>query len=197
MKTLFNKTSLALGFSLLGAISSMSAIAMASDVKHQVHEIEVIAKDSDDVKVFVSVDGDVTDLNFPKSTLEDKAQLENALADVPEEIREKLLKTLSAIHHDGDVMKIEMHGDSTDHSSWVSDNEQVFVIHAGDENTSDIAQKVITKFKHGDGDVSLNKVFKFKHGGKLGADGVIRLLNHGKFSADDLDKIQQALDKKR
>ena len=199
MKNYFNKTSLALAFSLLGAASSMSAIAMNTSDKDQIHEVEVIADDSEDVKIFVSIDGEVTDVKLPKSALGDKAQLEAALIDLPVELREKLLNDLGNIHLEDKMVKIDKQGHSTN-LSWNSDseNEHVIVLHTEMEgSTDDVANKLIKEFKHVSADGSMEKVFKIKHDGKLSAESVIRLLNHGDFSPEDLDKIQQALDAKR
>ena len=196
---LFGKTTLAVTLSVAGAVSSASALAMMSEDKHistEVHQIEVIADGSgatsDLAKIFVDIDGEVTNLSIPKSSLQDKAALEAALADVPEELREKLLKDLGNIHFDENIIKIvksEGHGNGVSWSSD-SDNEHVFVIELDDgELGSDIANKVIKKFRHGNGE----KIIEFKHGGNLGADSIIRLLEHGKYSADELDKIQQEI----
>lgn len=200
---LFKKTSLAIAFSLAGVVSSVSALAMVSDDDHvstEIHQIEVSVEDTgssmDEAKIFVDIDGEVTNLSIPKSSLQDKAALEAALADVPEELREKLLKDLGNIHIDENTIKI-VKGDGHDSAmSWSSDtgNEHVFVIEMEEgELGSDIANKVIKKFRHGSGE----KIIEFKHGAGLGADSIIRLLEHGKYSADELNKIQQALDAKR
>lgn len=199
MNRLINKTSLALSLSLFGAVSSMSALAMTTDNKHQVHEIEITADDSDLVNVFVSIDGEVTDVKIPKSALEDQAQLADVLVDIPQDVREKLIESLSSLNHEDKMVKIEMKGGDND-VSWVSnaDSEHVIVLHKDTgEHSENIVKKVVREFKHISHDGNDAKVFKFKHGGKLSADSLIRMLDRGDFTAEDLDKIQQALDKKR
>ena len=42
-----------------------------------------------------------------------------------------------------------------------------------------------------------HKIFKFEHGSEMGAKGIIKMLQHGDYSAEELNKIQQALDSKR
>ena len=198
---LFGKTSLALALSLAGVISSVSALAMATDDEHsahQIHEIEVITGDlssnSDLAKIFVNIDGDMTNVSIPKSALQYRSQLEEALADVPEELREKLLDELGNIEFDANVIKIIKSDGS--HMSWGHDDTSanVFVIKMdGDDTSTDIAQKVMKRFKHG----NVEQIIEIAHGDGLSADSIIRLLKHGKYSAEDLDKIQQILDEKR
>jgi len=195
----FRKTALAVAFSLIGVVSSVSALAMATNEQNnvvEIHEIEVIADDSDTVKIFASNDGDVTNVSLPKSALQDKEQLAAALVDVPEDLREKLLQSLGNIHFDENVIKIIKGEDHDNAMSWSSDSdsEQVFVIELDDDNSNtEIVSQMIKKFSHGD----VEKVIEFKHGAGMSADSVIRLLEHGKYSVDDLNKIQQALDAKR
>jgi len=195
----FRKTALAVAFSLIGVVSSVSALAMATNEQNNVvetHEIEVIADDSDTVKIFASNDGDVTNVSLPKSALQDKEQLAAALVDVPEDLREKLLHSLGNINFDDNVIKIIKAEGHDNAMSWSSDSdsEQVFVIELDDDNSNtEIVSQMIKKFSHGD----VEKVIEFKHGAGMSVDSVIRLLEHGKYSVDDLNKIQQALDAKR
>jgi len=199
----FGKNSLAIAFSLAGVVSSVSALAMATgdgESVHKIHEIEVITSDlhssSDLAKIFVNIDGDMTDVSIPKSSLKDRAQLEEALADVPEDIREKLLDELGNIEIDANVIKIFKSDDAENGISWTSDSigQQVFVMEMeDDEHITDIAQKVMKKFKHSSGE----KVIEIAHGNGLSAKSIIRLLKQGKYSGEDLDKIQQILDEKR
>jgi len=195
----FRKTALAVAFSLIGVVSSVSALAMATNEQNNVvetHEIEVIADDSDTVKIFASNDGDVTNVSLPKSALQDKEQLAAALVDVPEDLREKLLHSLGNINFDDNVIKIIKAEGHDNAMSWSSDSdsEQVFVIELDDDNSNtEIVSQMIKKFSHGD----VEKVIEFKHGAGMSVDSVIRLLKYGKYSVDDLNKIQQALDAKR
>lgn len=188
-----NKTALAIAFSVAGVLSSVSALAMTSDVKEVKHRIEVVADESENVRVFVSVNGDMTKVEVPKEALTDKDQLADALVDVPEEVKTKLIDQLANIHMDDGMIKVEafVHGD--EHNTWVNkDDEHIVIVKAGDvAEGEEGAKRVIKRMKKGD------KVFEFKTGGGLSADTIIRLLGHGEFSSDDLDKIQRALDEKR
>lgn len=188
-----NKTALAIAFSVAGVLSSVSAIAMTSDVTEVKHRIEVVADESENVRVFVSVNGDMTKVEVPKEALIDKDQLADALVDVPEEVKTKLIDQLANIHMDDGMIKVEtfVHGD--EHNTWVNkDDEHIVIVKAGDlAEGEEGVKRVIKRMKKGD------KVFEFKTGGGLVADTIIRLLGHGEFSSDDLDKIQRALDEKR
>ncbi|WP_286235553.1 hypothetical protein [Thalassotalea sediminis] len=191
MRTI-NKTTLAIAFSVLGALSSMSAIAMSTaEIKE--HRIEVIADGEQDVQVFVSTNGEVTELALPKATLSDTVALKDALSDLPEDLRNKVAEQLGNIHLDANIVKI--HSDSKAITSWADgDAEQVFVFEIEDETSdNNIAKKIIKKFKH-DG---AHKVIEIKRNGHMGPELIMKLLKNGEFTVDDLDKIQQALDAKR
>jgi len=204
---LLNKTSLALALSIFGAASTMSALAVASadkDELRQLHRIEVIAGDSEQVKVFVNANGETTNVSLTKDALQDRAQLEAALVDVPEELREKLLNSLDSLHLDTKVIDIDGLVELGEGMSLLenSSGENVFVVKIdGDESEHSIASTVVRElkhsFKHGLSTGDKHRVIEFKHRGKLGADSVVRMLEHGKYSAEELNKIQQALDAKR
>lgn len=191
MKVL-NKTALAISLSLIGAISSMSAIAMSKAERRIEQKIEIVADDTKDVQVFVSNNGNITELEVPQASLTDKAYLENALADLPSDLREKLVAQLSNIHMDGKVIKLN----TADANTWVEgDGEKVIVLKSiGEGDAHTIAKEMVQQFTVGDGK---HKVFEFKHGKKATANTVMRLLEHGSFTPEELDKIQQALDAKR
>lgn len=189
---IMNKTALAVSLSLIGAISSMSAIAMSKGELRKEQKIEISVDDSKDVQVFVSHDGDITELEVPKSLLTDKAYLDNALAALPGELREKVVSQLTGIHMDGHVVQLK----SGEVNTWVdSGSDKVIILKSIDEeNGKSIAKRIVQKFSSGDGK---HKIFEFKHGNKVSADSVTRLLKNGDFTPDELDKIQQALDAKR
>ncbi|OKY24782.1 MULTISPECIES: hypothetical protein [Thalassotalea] len=191
MKTI-NKTTLAIAFSVLGALSSMSAIAMStSDSKE--HQIEVIADGDKDVQVFVKSNGEVADLVLSEATLNDLTALKGALSVLPEDLRDKVAEQLGNIHVDADMIKI--HSNSESISTWTDGNaEQVFVFEIEEESSgSNIAKKIVKEIKH-DGE---HKVIQIKKAGHVGPDLIMKLLEKGEFTVDDLDNIQQALDAKR
>lgn len=199
MKNNLQNKSLVLALSLIGVVSCMSASAMNTIENQQIHEVEVFADTSDEVKISVNIDGEMTELTLPKAVLEDKAQLAAALEHLPEDLRANLIDDLSSFHHDGKMIKKLKKNHESD-VSWHSDadKEHVIVIknnEAGAANKH--TKKIIKEFKHisEEGDEEL--VFEINHQGMLNADSIIRLLKNGKFSAEELNQIQQALDAKR
>ncbi|GLX80515.1 hypothetical protein tinsulaeT_38550 [Thalassotalea insulae] len=181
---LLNKTVLALGFSVVGAVSSMSALAVAAGTESIVHEIKVKASDSEQVQVFVNADGDTRNFQFSHDVLQDEGKLAEALKELPQELGEKL--TLLLTNFDNSNLDFDF--------DIGNDGDHVVMVKLHGEPGSNIEQKVMKTFKHTKGE---HKVVRMNHHDKLSADSVIRLLKHGKFSAEDLDKIQQALDAKR
>lgn len=189
------KLTAAIILSLGGAISSMSALAMATDneVHKEVREISIEAEHGKNVKLFVDNNGDMVNVSIPHSALSDESQLAEYLQDVPEDVREKLLNELSNLSENLFVLSgSKGHGEEM---RWVTsgDSDNMIIIENDGDHKLDIEKHIIKEFT-GDGE---HKVFKFKHGGDMKASAIISMLEFGKFSADELDKIQQALDAKR
>lgn len=190
MKTI-NKTTLALAFSVLGAVSSMSAIAMSTESSKE-HRIELIADGNKDIQVFINAQGDISEFELSPDTLKDPVALESALTNVPVEIRDKLVEQLQRIDIGANVIHIE--NSHEDISTWTDgESEQIFVFNIDDASNSNIAKKLVKKIKH-DGE---HKVINIERSGQVGADLIMKLLEKGTFTVDDLDSIQQALDAKR
>lgn len=220
----FNKTAIALTLSIIGAASSVSALAMATD-KTQLHKVSIeIDRDANEsANVFVSVNGDVTTLDVPSSALNDPEELEKLLADLPDNIREKIIVNLSDIDlsgvnsHEGNF-RVVVGGEGHEKLHLLSkevtdsiidgehhievltdggDNKVIVMEFDGDELTGGKMRKVIKE-------MMLPSLMNLKHNnvqfiqkGKMTADSLIRMVNHSEFTADDLNKIQQALDAKR
>lgn len=159
-------------------------------------KIEVDADTDKGAHIMVDSNGNHSVVELPKDALNDPEQIDAALADLPEETREKVKKALSGIHMDGEGFSFQVEEDVK--KQWVSksDNEHVIIVdieNEGDIN-GEVVKKIIKKIGHGEhGD---KKVFEFKHG-KISAESIVHLLKKGEFSSDDLNKIQQALDEKR
>jgi len=218
---LFNKKGIALALSLIGAASSVSALAMVSD-KVQLHEIkiEIDGDANESLNVFVNVDGDVTTVDVPVSALNDPIELEKLFADVPENIREKVITNLTHANlHEGNV-RVVVEGDAREELHQISKN--VSVRHFDDDQRIEIIsgdgdrenKVIVMEFDtEGASDGNVHKVMKrimkpsmisskhqkvqFIHKGKMTADSLIRMIQHSDFSADELNTIQQALDAKR
>jgi hypothetical protein len=216
---LFNKKAIALALSLIGAASSVSALAMATD-KTELHEIslEVDGSANENMNVIVNVDGDVTRVDVPVSTLADPAELETLLADIPGNIREKIIANLTNDNfHDGDV-RVVIEGDEREELHWVSkevsvsntdDDHLIEVIREGGQNKVIVMEfdsegsldanvhKVMSQVVHPSMISSKHQNVQFIHKGKVTAERLIRMVKHSEFTADELNKIQQALDAKR
>lgn len=211
---LFNKTALAISFSIFGAICSVSALAMATDSTvsdklqkvHKLYKIEIQHSGDDDAMIFVSDNGNVKEFTIDKDSFIDKEQLELALIDIPADIRGKIFVALEGINHGVENhIVIEIDDELERHVNWVGESvgENVVIIanDADYDHHVDISTKVSKKvskhiFKKLSNKPGLH-VMEFKHGGKMTKDSVIRLLSRGEFSADELNEIQMALDSKR
>ena len=189
------KITAAIILSLGGAISSMSALAMATDndIRKEVHEISIEAEHGKNVQLFVDNNGEMVNVSIPHDALADELQLSEYLQDVPENVREKLLKELANLSNNLHI--ISKQGGHGEEMRWVSkgDSENVIIIERDSDHDVDIEKHIIKEFV-ADGE---HKVFKFKHGGEMKASAIVSMLEHGKFSSEELNKIQQALDAKR
>ncbi|NQZ79547.1 MAG: hypothetical protein HRT52_00890 [Colwellia sp.] len=199
----FNKTSLALALSFLGAASTMSALAMTTEPSKQIHEITIEADDNPNANIMISIDGEVTNLTVSREALHNKELLAEELANEPGDIREKLLSALSGLHINSEQIHVKHH--------QVADNidEQRVVIMTMDDDLhhddsrydsrydKSTMMKVVKDMSKLHIDTSKSHSFEFVTDGKVAADSIVRLLSHGEYSADELDKIQQAIDEKR
>jgi hypothetical protein len=211
---LFNKTVIALTLSLLGAASSVSALAMVTDnaVREEV-EIKVVESTNDNMNIFVSVDGEVTTKDVSSSVMNNPEALRELLVDVPDNIREKLIESLTSqnIHNDNYKVVIDGDGDIHQELHWLSksDNEvdhsievildnsdSKVIVMEFDENDleGNIAQKVIKQMIHTSGKERSVQVIPQ---GNMSAESIMRMIKHSNFTADDLNEIQQVLDAKR
>lgn len=179
---------MAVALSLFGATLSLSALSYASgfdavEIEKEIHTIEVEADDSATAKIFIDINGDATKFDVPKEALEDPAQLEQLLADVPPEVKDKLMQSLSSLSMNAHHINVD----------GAKGDEKVVIIEIDDEHgehlSGEMKHKIIKKFAH-------ENVFVQK-GGKVGADAIVRMLSHGEYRAEELDQIQKALDSKR
>lgn len=211
---LFNKTAITLALSLLGAASSVSALAMATDntLREEV-EIKVVENKNENINVFVSVDGKITTVDVSPSVMNSPEELRERLVDVPEDIREKLIESLTNknIHHDNLEVVIDGEGAIHQELHWLSksDNEvehdikvigenRVIVMEIDDNNSDgNVAQRVIKQMINTSVTPSHRRNVQVIHQGNMSADSIIRMIKHSDFTADELNEIQQALDVKR
>jgi len=209
---LFNKTAIAISLSIVGAVSSVSALAMATD-KTPLQEVEIIV-DGDtnkNMNVFVSVDGEVTTADVSPLAMSDPEELRKLFIDVPDDIREKLIESLLNARDDNGNLKVVVDGDIgiNQELHWISehnnegghsievmgdnDEKKVIVMEFDHKFDSDVAQKVIKKIKNS----SRHKNVKVIHHRKVKIDSLMTMIESNDFTADELNKIQQALDAKR
>lgn len=198
MSTL-RKSTIAVLLSVIGAASSMSALALTSPVVKE-QRIEIVSDSDHEAKVFVVADGQDYNIDVRNDELGNKDALESALSELPEDIREKVVEQISKLHLDDHMIKI---GDANDQEatfSWSgeSGDKSVVVIEVEQDGKSDInsnavIKKVLKNLNSGDG----HKVFEFKLGGKHKSEALIKMLDKGDFTVEELDKIQTALDAKR
>lgn len=187
-----NKTMLALLLSVVGASASMSAIANISNDINEEHRVEITRTNGQDVSVFVNANGAITDIKLTNEQIEDKAKLAKALADVPVDVREQIIDSLSG--ESENIIRINTDDDNKN-VHWVSDNgdEKIIVVEIEEDGKTDEKHhKIIKHFKNGEEIKELKVGFEGSNTERL-----IRMINKGKFSSDDLNKLQQALDAKR
>jgi len=190
----FNKTSLALALSLLGVASTMSALALTTDHNEQHHDVMVEAEEGPSAKIMISIDGEVNHLTVSKQALKNKELLAEELANEPAEVREKLLSALGGLHINSENMHIKHHQVEGD-----IEEQRVVIMTMDDEihHDENMMVKVVKDMSQLHIDSSKHGGFEFLSGGKIPAESIIRLLSHGKYSAEELDQLQQAIDSKR
>ena len=192
-----NKTALAMILSVAGATASMSAIANMSDKQVFTHKIEVEASNDDNVNVFVNSNGDMQEFIISKDEINNKEDLMAALATLPDEIRDTVIASLSNLDSADHFIKLHKEEHSPNVFQWVDKGKspKVFVIekdkiYSGTSLTHKVHKYHIVEEN---GDVTV----KVKDGGSMHTDLITRLLKKGKFTQEELDKLQQALDEKR
>lgn len=203
----FNKTIIALTLSLLGAVSSVSALAITSDNNsRQEVEITVDGDKNNNMSVFVSVDGEITNADVSASAINNPEELRKLLVDVPQEIREKLIERLTSAMDDNGNFRMVVDADINQKLHVISDSDhdievigdngenKVFVMKFdGDKSQIDLSQKVIEKMMK----PSHHKNVQVIHQGNMSAKSLLRMIKHSDFTADELNEIQQVLDTKR
>jgi hypothetical protein len=214
---LFNKTAIALTLSLFGAVGSVSALAMATD-NTQLQEVEIIVEGDTDknMNVFLSVDGEITNVDVSPSAMSNPEALRELLSDVPEDVREKLIESLMNAQDDNGNFKVVVSGDvgisqelhqisgennEVEHNIRVIDDsgENKVIVMEFDESNSGgyIAQKVIKEMVHSSVKPSHHRSVQVIHQGNMSAYSIMRMIKHSDFTAEELNKIQQVLDVKR
>lgn len=198
MKT-YKKTMLATAIASLFLLSNYAASTPAEEEKVAT-KIVSLNLDLDSEKgahIVVGEDSDTKVVELSKEALDDPAEIEAALADLPEDIREKVKNALAGIDLNSQAFAFKIDGKHDSHWLEGIDKKGVFVIDVDEEFITDsdehrtIIKKVIKDIGEND------TIFEFSHNGQLSTDVLLRMIKAGKFSQDDLDTLQKALDEKR
>ncbi|QBY05893.1 hypothetical protein E2K93_16660 [Thalassotalea sp. HSM 43] len=182
----------------LGLLASVTSVNALAETVEQDVNVEIVAGEDANADVTIIKDGQKTQLQLPKEALHDQEQLKAAIADLPEETQATILEAMGGmrmIHadHDGKVIvvdktKVKTLSDSEE-LEWVSEDgkhKKIMVIQG-----SDVGHHMV---KNVDSESHV-----FVHSDEEGghAKAIVMMLNKGKFTPEQLDQIQQALDAKR
>lgn len=217
MKT--KPTAIALALALVAGMGFGTSAMAEDEVVKKLHKIEVEAEHGKHAMIVVGGDSGEHAIELSNEELNDEALLEQKLADLDPEVREKVRQALSSItmfnaseinidNSDGNekVMvwhsqsgkEIEVSGDS---AMFISDGElhmqgdKVVVVDV--ENGGD-HEKVMRKVIKVAGDMEGSSAHSFQFGFDGDMSGVIiRMIEKGEFDKEQLDAIQAALDAKR
>ncbi len=172
----------ALGIASLA--TAVTAFALPHDDMHS-FKIGVDADHKKGAHIFIDTNGEKFEKSIPIEALHDEQQLADLLVDVPEEKREKVLAAIGKIA--GDFKSKEFH-------IAHGEGAKVVVIDVEEEHLDGEVSEVIKKVVRLGGD---HKVIEVMGDNKGSVDLLVKLIESGEYSADDLNKRQQALDKKR
>lgn len=205
----FCRSILATAITLASISLSTNLAALPIDIQpEQIKALEEISISSDQgasAMIVVSIEGQTTRVEVPKLALDDKNELEAALAGLPDDIRASIMSALADIDISGHFVKIKhQSGEITDSVEQVlqqfnySDGkggERVIVIDKGLH--TDGGLKIIKHLHHS----ADNKLIETLGDGSIRMvlikDSIIELLSSGDFNQQALDEIQQMLDDKR
>lgn len=194
---LFSKTLLA------GALSCYFAIAGSviadNEVKHKF--IQIHADNKEDVVIKIEKDDVLSKFVITHEELADEDLLDIKLAELDDETRETVMQALEGTRHmfDGsmDLGKMKLSGFDGDHKVMVINGGEGHVLFEDGFDGIDLDVHV-----EGDGDHKIIKkhviVADGKHGVLKGhTNAIVKMIERGEFSQDELDQIQAALDQKR
>ncbi|WDE09938.1 hypothetical protein [Thalassomonas haliotis] len=202
----FRSSSLALAMTLAGSTLSTQVSALPVEFLSGVKEIKTTAGDDSDATIVANINGENFRIELPQQALEDKDALEAVLSGLPEDVREKVSTALADVELGAHklklkqlivdakvptkgLVKLRLNGDSG--------QERVIVVDV-DEADQGLSHH---RFFESLDDLSANKMIKIisdgHQGRAVGKETIIHLLSAADLTAQELDEIQQALDKKR
>ncbi len=181
---------------LAGYFAIAGAVIADNDILHK--KIEIRAADGDVVVVKVDTNDALQVIELDQSDLGDENMLLAKLADLDDEAQEMVMQALQGVSHmvDGSMDFSHFHhvGNEKHKVVVVNDGEGTVVHKSGDMDFS-------FDFDGEDGERKVRKqilIGKDAHSIIKGhSDVIVRLIENGEFSQEELDKIQAALDAKR
>ena len=186
--------SLALTLSVVAGLGTSNAIAGTGKDYHmhkEVHQIKVEIDGEQGAHLFIDANGKKIEKMIPLDTFNDKEKLAEALSDLPEAEREKLLASLGNLSSELHMVK-HRHVEGEESSTYFTESgEKVVVIDINSEELGDDVTKVVKEFIHHDGE----KIVKIKRGGSS-TGALLHMIKSGEFSKEELTQLQQALDEK-
>ena len=183
---------------ILGAMS-VAGLSVASDEAHKLIEVKAIKHKN--VQVMVEDNGEQNVILISDEEMNDEYLLEQKLSQLDDETRETVLQAIEGTRHMFVHSGLDMSEDGTKH-------KKVFVVNGGEghvvhtdtsvdmayeydfETIEDAEGKTVLKRQIVIGGDS-NKVLKGH------TDAIVKLIERGEFTQDELDKIQLAIDVKR
>jgi hypothetical protein len=173
-------------FVLAGAIHAGVASA-SDDVQHKLVEIKAVK--GHDLTVWVEKNGDAKTIILDANELQNKEALLAKLAELDEDTRNTVLKTLEEVKSGPEGKTLH--------------NERVFVMNKGEGQVIDIDENQVSIVgEDAGGKHHMVKQIFIDDGSpamslKGHADAITQLIDRGEFSREELDKIQAAIDAKR
>ena len=194
---------------LASMLAFNSAIALAGKTdEHHVERVMIEKMGQGEIEVSVVQDGDSWELQLDNDQLATKELIAEALADLPDNLREKVAAMLSG-NHGPHARVMKFHMDKDDEARG-----QAFAYRFGDDDSGHHQIKIIRKARDGDreerviqilgddetrvvaGDVEVIKEIKFPGGGMM-AEHLAKMIRRHDFSAEELQILQEALDAKQ
>ncbi|WP_026377472.1 hypothetical protein [Aestuariibacter salexigens] len=175
---------------VFAALMGAGAVLADDDIQRKV--IEIRSMKDQDVKVMVEHDGIEEVLTLTQDEVADPVLLESRLSGLDEETRETLMQALSGTRHmlSGDL---QFNGHNA---------KKVMVINKGDgESVNTMVHGDVDmefEFVNGDHQIRKHIIVGDEDGVLTGhTDAIVKLIERGQFTQEELDKIQSAIDVKR
>lgn len=180
---------------VVGSLTLAGAVIAQGNEKALHKFVEVKAKKDENVVIKVDNDGNTESVIFTADELSNDDLIDAKLAHLDEDTKETVLQALNS------VKQVVSEGfDVDDLASGME--RKVVVMHKGDGALVNVTGDVDYDFDvvHEDGHKSIRKHIIIGDETKVlkgHTDAIVKLIERGEFSYEELDKIQVALDAKR